>query len=139
MMMRAGRAQDERSGAGEAGLFWLVVGAGAVVVVLTTVDVGETVVVVCWAEGATAVIYPVFVTESLPPPLTAMSETEYFPGTEYVCDGFCRGDVVPSPNAHVHAVGLLDEVSEKLTVKGVGPEVRSEVKEATGRAGFTVV
>src|SRR5208337_1034880 len=96
MMMRAGRAQDDISSAGEAGLFWLVVGVGAVVVVLTTVDVGETVAVVCWAEGTTAVIYPVFVTESLPPPLTAMSETEYFPGTEYVCDGFCRGDVVPS-------------------------------------------
>jgi hypothetical protein len=76
MITRAGRAQDDISCAEDAGLFWVVVGTGAVVVTLTTVGVGETVAVDCWIAGATAVIYPVFVTELLPPPLIAMSEIE---------------------------------------------------------------
>ena len=50
----------------------------------------------------------------------------------YVWDGFCRVDVVPSPNDHTHDVGESVEESTNWVVSGAVPEVSVDTKDATG-------
>ena len=37
--------------------------------------------------------------------------TEYTPEMVYLCEGFCKFDVVPSPKFQLQPVGLFDDVS----------------------------
>jgi hypothetical protein len=78
------------------------------------------------------VIYPAFVSVSLPPEFVAVSVTVYVPSITYVCEGFCAADVLPSPNDQTHDVGVLVEESTNWTARGAFPDSTVEMKDATG-------
>jgi hypothetical protein len=79
-----------------------------------------------------AVIYPLFVSVSLPFELVAARITVYVPSLEYVCTGFWSVDVPPSPNDQNHDVGVFVEESMNCTSRGTVPSVTFETKEAPG-------
>ena len=84
------------------------------------------------ADTVLTVIKPVFVTVWLPAVFVAVSETEYVPAFEYVCDGFSSEAVLPSPNVHDQEVGELLDASMNATVSGTVPDVGVALKAATG-------
>jgi hypothetical protein len=68
--------------------------------------------------------------------------TVYVVGAEtalYTCCGFCVLPVPPSPKFQLQDVGVPDELSVKLTVKGPYPLNGVPVKLATGAACDTEI
>ena len=59
----------------------------------------------------------------------------YNPREEYVCTGFCRVEVVPSPKSQTQLLsGTADlEISVKVTRRGAVPLEGVTVKSETGR------
>ena len=70
----------------------------------------------------------------LPAELVAFRLTVYVAFAQYVCTGFFIVEFVqlPSPKVQFQLVGLLVEVSVKVTVRGAVPVRCAAVKEATG-------
>jgi hypothetical protein len=78
------------------------------------------------------VIYPVFVSMSLPPAFVAVRVTAYVPVARYACDGFCEDEPPPSPKSHDQEAGEFVDRSVNWTVRGLGPESGLPEKSATG-------
>jgi hypothetical protein len=78
------------------------------------------------------VINPVFVIVLLPAALVAVSVTVYVPMLVYICEGLSAVAVLPSPNDHIHDVGVLVDSSIKSTSHGAVPEVAFAANAATG-------
>jgi hypothetical protein len=57
----------------------------------------------------------------------------------YSYTGFCSYEVPPSPNTHVHDVGVLVDVSLNWTANGAIPYVKFAVNEVTGSTSVTVI
>jgi hypothetical protein len=88
------------------------------------------------AAGAESVLltvmYPVFVTVLLPAELVAVNVTVYVPALVKVWEGLSPVDVPPSPNDHIHEVGVFVDSSIKRTPSGTVPEVAFDTNAATG-------
>jgi len=69
----------------------------------------------------------------------AIREIVYLSMSVYMCDGFCKLDVLPSPKFQDQLVGLFDEESVNETVKLALPLTGEPVKLATGAGKLTVI
>jgi hypothetical protein len=67
----------------------------------------------------------------LPVAFLTVKVTVYAPAVEYLCDGFLRVAVPPSPKFQSHEVGELVDVSVNVTVSGIVPDVGEAMKSAT--------
>ncbi len=67
----------------------------------------------------------------LPVAFQTVRVTVYVPAVVYLCDGFLRVAVPPSPKVQAQEVGELVEVSVNVTVSGFVPEVGEAMKSAS--------
>jgi hypothetical protein len=56
----------------------------------------------------------------------------YVSDVMYVCDGFLRVDMFPSPNDQIHEVGEFVVESTNWMVRGAVPDVTDDTNAATG-------
>jgi hypothetical protein len=66
----------------------------------------------------------------LPVAFQTVRVTVYVPAVVYLCDGFSRVAVPPSPKVQAHEVGELVDVSVNVTVSGFVPDVGEAMKLA---------
>ncbi len=85
------------------------------------------------------VMKSIFVILLLPFEFQTVRVTVYVPAAVYLCEGFSRVAVPPSPNVQAHDVGESVEVSVNVTVSGLVPEVGDAVKLGIGPGRMTVM
>lgn len=66
----------------------------------------------------------------LPVAFQMVKVTVYVPAVVYLCDGFSRVAVPPSPKVQAQEVGELVDVSVNVTISGLVPEVGEAMKLA---------